>query len=223
MATDSEEPNPDLPPGAAIYGPVVLAAYDAFVLGFSNRCVWRCPTPRLLAHYDAHVSANHLDVGVGTGYFLDRCRFPAPDPALALLDLHPAALRWAGRRLRRYRPRAHLGDVLRPLELGGARFDSIGLNYVLHCLPGDLATKAAAFDHLAAVLNPGGVLFGATILGRGVPRNRLARALMTAYNRRGVFANVGDDAAGLERELGRRFRDLRVEVVGCVALFAARS
>jgi SAM-dependent methyltransferase len=218
----SAERSPNLSPGAAIYGPVVLAAYDAVVLGFSNRYVWRCPTPRLLAHYDAHVSANHLDVGVGTGYFLDRCRFPVSDPALALLDLHPAALGWARRRLRRYQPRTYRADVLRPFDLGGARFDSVGLNYVLHCLAGDLPSKAIAFDHLAAVLNPGAVLFGATILGRGQPRNRLARRLQSTYNRRGIFSNLADDAPSLDQELGQRFRDHRVEIVGCVALFVAR-
>ncbi len=29
-----------------------------------------------------------------------------------------------------------------------ARFDSIGLNFLLHCLPGTLREKAIVFDHL---------------------------------------------------------------------------
>ena len=53
--------------GPDIYGPRVLAAYDWAVLGFSNRQAWRCPTHLLLEHYNAHVSMNHLDVGVGSG------------------------------------------------------------------------------------------------------------------------------------------------------------
>ena len=48
--------------------PRVLAAYDLFVLRFSNRLVWRCPWPRLLDHYDRHVGASHLDA----------CAVPAP-------------------------------------------------------------------------------------------------------------------------------------------------
>ena len=60
---------------------------------------------------------------------------------------------------------------------------------MLHCLPGDFATKQAAFGHLRAVLNEGGVLFGSTLLGRGVTRNALAHALMTLYNRQGIFSN----------------------------------
>lgn len=52
--------------GQAVHTRRTLAVYDVVVLGISNRVVWKCPTPRLLAHYDRHVSANHLDVGAGT-------------------------------------------------------------------------------------------------------------------------------------------------------------
>src|SRR5215212_7835929 len=97
------------------------------------------------------------------------------------------------------------------------------MNYVLHCLAGNLSTKAVAFDHLAAVLNPGAVLFGATILGRGRPQTWLARRLLATYNRRGIFSNLADDASILDQELGRRFRDHRVEIVGSVALFSAQA
>ncbi len=43
-------------------------------------------TRPFLTLYDQYVSANHLDIGVGTGYFLDHCRFPAANPRLALMD-----------------------------------------------------------------------------------------------------------------------------------------
>jgi SAM-dependent methyltransferase len=210
--------------GQAIYSPALLALYDALILGVSNRLAWRCPAARLLAHYDAHVSATHLDVGVGTGYFLDRCRFPSPVPSLTLLDLNPHTLRWTLRRVRRYRPRAVVGNVLAPLGLAPGQFGSIGLNYVLHCLPGDFAAKAAALRHLRSVLREDGVLFGSTILGRGGGQNApnaLARALMAHYNRQGIFSNAMDNLAGLEAALRGTFRRHRISVEGCVALFAA--
>jgi len=59
--------------GQAVYSKRVLGNYDLVVLGLSNRFLWRCPTERLLEHYNRHVTENHLDVGVGTGYFLDNC------------------------------------------------------------------------------------------------------------------------------------------------------
>jgi len=46
----------------------LLSGYDLWVLGFSNTFVWRCPTRLLLEFYNEHISGNHLDVGVGTGY-----------------------------------------------------------------------------------------------------------------------------------------------------------
>ncbi|HJZ87341.1 MAG TPA: class I SAM-dependent methyltransferase [Polyangia bacterium] len=207
--------------GQAVYTPGVLALYDFFVLGVSNRWVWRCPTEGLLALYDAHVSACHLEVGVGTGYFLDRCRFPTAHPAITLLDLNPTPLAKAARRIARFQPRTQIANLLEPLPLAPNSFDSIGLNYVLHCLPGTIASKAVALASLRALLRPGGVLFGSTLLGRGGERSLAARGLMALYNARGIFSNREDDQAGLERALGAHFGRFEIRLLGCGALFVA--
>ena len=208
--------------GQAVYTKRTLVAYDVVVLGLSNRFIWKCPTRRLLAHYDRHVTENHLDVGVGTGYFLDRCRFPAPTPRLALMDLNPDALEFASQRLARYHPETYRRNVLEPISIGAKKFDSVGINYLLHCLPGSIESKSVAFDHLKALMNPNAVLFGSTLLQGGVPRSGPARRLMDTYNKRGIFSNQGDDLDGLKRALGRRFRNVSMEVAGCAALFAGQ-
>ncbi|CCJ06613.1 class I SAM-dependent methyltransferase [Methylocystis sp. SC2] len=207
--------------GQAVYTPKMLAIYDLLVLGLSNRWIWKCPTPRLLAHYDRHISGNHLDVGVGTGYFLDRCRFPAPTPRVALMDMNRDALQYAARRIARYRPEIYVRNVLAPIDAEGAKFDSLGVNYLLHCLPGDMATKARAFDFLAPLLNPGAVVFGSTLLQGGVERSFAAQRLMAFYNSKGVFSNAQDDLETLTRELEKRFSAVSVETIGCAALFSA--
>ena len=76
-------------------------------------------------------------------------------------------------------------DVLKPLPVRGP-FDSAALNYVLHCLPGPQPYKAVAIRNVAAVLTSDGVLFGATVLGRPEQHAPLARAVIWAFNRRGV-------------------------------------
>jgi 2-polyprenyl-3-methyl-5-hydroxy-6-metoxy-1,4-benzoquinol methylase len=209
--------------GQAIYSKRTLAAYDFVVLGVSNRLVWKCPTRRVEEHYDSHITPNHLDVGVGTGYFLDHCRFPSPTPRVALMDLNPDTLEFASRRIARYKPEVYRRNVLEPISLDARRFDSVGVNYLLHCLPGSMESKSAAFDHLKALMNPNAIVFGATLLQGGVTRNWLANRLMAAYNRRGIFSNERDDLQGLERALSQRFRDVRVAVVGCGALFSGRA
>ena len=209
--------------GQAVYTKRTLAVYDFVVLGVSNRFFWNCPTQRLEEHYNQHVTANHLDVGVGTGYFLDRCRFPSPTPHIALMDLNSDALDFSSKRIARYKPKTYRRNVLEPISIDGERFDSIGINYLLHCIPGSIESKAAVFDHLKALLNPNGILFGSTLLQRGVPRNWLAKRLMAIYNKKGIFANEHDDLDGLTRALEQRLRDVSVEVVGCAAIFSGRA
>ncbi len=157
--------------GQAVYTKRTLAAYDFVVLGLSNRFLWKCPTRRILDHYSEHVTKNHLDVGVGTGYFLDRCRFPCPTPRLALMDLNTNALLVASRRIARYHPETYRRNVLEPIAIDEEKFDSVGVNYLLHCLPGSIESKAVVFDHLKALMNTNAVLFGSTLLQGGVPRS----------------------------------------------------
>jgi len=206
--------------GQAIYTKDILHGYDFYVLGFSNRLLWKCPTRRLVDHYDRHVTANHLDVGVGTGYFLDKCRFPSKAPRIALMDLNQNSLNFASQRIARYNPKTFIRNVLEPITFDAPGFDSVGINYLLHCLPGPLESKAVALDHLKVLMNPGAVLFGSTLLQGNVPRSWFAQKQMDFYNRKGVFSNQHDDLDGLKRALGLRFKDVRVEVAGCAALFS---
>lgn len=152
---------PDVAAGAAFYTARTLGGYDAIVLGASNRFIWKCPTHRLLDQYNQYVTSNHLEVGVGSGYFLDNCRFPTASPKLMLTDLNTDCLAYTARRLQRYAPRTCVANVLDPLPPEIEPVDSIGLTYVLHCLPGPLQRKRAALTNLRQRLRPNGVLFGA--------------------------------------------------------------
>ena len=209
----------DVEAGQAVYTKLVLSVYDWWVLGVSNRFIWQCPTQKLLQFYNKHVSANHLDVGVGTGYYLDHCQFPAAAPQLALLDLNPNSLETTTQRVARYKPVSYQHNVLEPLNVNGASFDSIGVNYLFHCLPGNIQSKSVVLDNLKRTLNPGGVIFGSTLLQKGVNRGRLAKGLMHTYNRKGIFCNTEDSLEALKTNLAQRFATFEVEVAGCAALF----
>jgi hypothetical protein len=115
-----------------------------------------------------------------------------------------------------------LANVLEPLQCDVPAFDSIALNYVLHCLPGTMQSKQVVFDNLKPWLNPAGVVFGTTILGQGLRPNYLARKLMQLYNAKGIFSNRQDNLSDLEAILKRSFRDYWTQVVGCVAFFSGR-
>jgi hypothetical protein len=204
----------------AIYTPFMLSIYDSLVHGLSNHLAWRCPTRQLLDLYRANLSANHLEAGVGTGFFLDRMGGPELK-RLVLLDINRNCLARAERRLGRFKPTLCEANLLAPLELELAPFSSIGLTYVLHCLPGRMSEKLKAVDHLRPLMEERAVLFGATILGRGIEPNWAARVLLDLYNEKGVFNNREDDLRSLTDGLRERFDDVHVEMRGCVALFRA--
>jgi len=200
----------------------MLSWYDLLVLGISARWIWKCPSPVMRGLYDECVSDRHLEVGVGTGYFLDRCRFPVPDPQITLIDLNQNCLEAAAHRIARYRPETLVRNALEPLDLGDRKFDSAAINYVLHCLPGSMEEKSVIFDHLRDVMAPDGIIFGSTILSQGVVTGGVAKRLMGVYNRKQIFCNREDSLAALEASLSRRFERWEVRTVGTVALFKVR-
>lgn len=205
--------------GAQIYSKPALFLYDFFVLKLSNSLAWKCSSRILLNLYNQHISANHLDIGVGTGYFLDKCTFPRP-PKIFLLDLNPNSLEVSARRIRRYQPQNHRADILKPISLD-LTFDSIAINYLLHCLPGDLLSKEIVFKNVRSLLNETGVVFGATILGDKNQANFFAKKLLTIYNAKGIFSNSNDTLEDLEMLLAKNFKQYSLKQQGRVALFAA--
>jgi len=210
----------DIARAHAVYTPSMLSIYDLLVHGLSNHIAWRCPTRRLLDLYRANLSSNHLEAGVGTGFFLDRAGERSFE-RLVLLDINRNCLDRAARRLARFSPVLRQANLLAPIEPRLQAFDSVGLTYVLHCLPGRLSEKLACLDHLRPAMGQRAVLFGATILGRGIAPNGAARALLDLYNSKGVFNNREDDFETLSDELRRRFAKVEIERQGCVALFRA--
>ncbi len=209
--------------GQAVYTRRALQAYDAIIFGFNCPVIWRCRKTNFIDLYNAHVSTRHLDIGVGTGLLLDRCKFPAPDPAITLMDMNPNSLHAAATRLKRYTPHTHQANVLKPWGLPTGSFESVGMCNLLHCLPGTLADKAIVFEHARAVLTPGGVVLGTTLLGKGVDHTRLAKRTLSATNRRGVMSNLDDSLEDLTAALARTFTSYDVDTVGSMALFSART
>jgi SAM-dependent methyltransferase len=187
--------------GKAPYTRFFLSIYDWFALECHCRLIWQCSASHIVEFYNQNVSGNHLDIGVGTGYFLDKCRFPHNNPRLALIDINPNSLVRAKKRLKRYQPSIHQINILEPISLNMHGFDSIGLSHVLHCLPGNMETKEIVFKNILPLLNPGGIVFGTTFLFHGTKRNLLATTTFWLANRLGFMSTQQDSLVGLTRSL----------------------
>ncbi|NOK57942.1 MAG: class I SAM-dependent methyltransferase [Chloroflexi bacterium AL-W] len=207
--------------GSAFYTRTALFIYDYSVLWFSNRFVWQCPTPHLLTFYNQHLTDRHLDIGVGTGYFLGHGMFPSSKPQITLIDLNRNSLSTAAKRIARYSPAMCLANILEPLPLAlDQQFTSMGMGYLLHCLPRPMGEKfPQVLQHILPFLANDGVVFGATILGSPRPTG-LAATFMRTYNQKRIFSNIDDSYEGLEEVLRNHFYTVSLSQIGHVGLFA---
>lgn len=209
--------------GQDIYTKKVLRIYDLVVLKISNTFIWRCPSRRLLAFYNQHISEKHLDVGVGSGYFLAHCQWPCANPSITLMDMNENCLQYVRQRIAPMPATTVVANIFNKLPLGEEQFNSVGLNYVLHCVPGTMAEKAIIFDNIMPHLKEGGVLFGSTILGKSASHNLLSKKLQSLYNKKGYFSNLKDSLEDLRSELEARFTEVTIVQRGVVAIFVAKK
>jgi SAM-dependent methyltransferase len=205
--------------GQADYTPLLLRLYDPIVLGVVAGLVWRVPPEPLLDNYRRNIREPHLDVGPGTGYCIERSGLP-DGSRVTILDPNRNVLRHAASKLGRFDVTAVEADALKPLPVA-ERFESAGMNMVLHCLPGPMSRKALAIQNIAAVLSPTGTLFGATILGRSGDHGWLGHRVLTAFNKRGAFDNLDDSEVKLRQMLEASFDRVEVKVVRSAAIFSA--
>jgi 2-polyprenyl-3-methyl-5-hydroxy-6-metoxy-1,4-benzoquinol methylase len=200
-----------------------LFFYDFLLYGVISKYAWGSSIQRLDSHYKKYVKHNHLEVGVGTGFLLNRVVFDSAHPRLALMDLSRECLEKTKRKVARYSPETYLQNLLEPIQHKIDKFDSIGINYVMHCVPGNFKEKGVAFTHLQALLSENGILFGTTVLSEDIHQNLLAKPFMWLMNSLGVFNNRGDNARDLNECLERHFQLIEFEVVGVTAFFAVKN
>jgi Methyltransferase domain len=197
----------------------LLSIYDINVTYFNNRFAWRCPKERIVEHYLANLSKNHLEVGVASVFYLLRALKNRTVNRLAIMDLNENCLKKSEKKLQSMSPEIYQRNILEPIALPEQTFDSIGLSYVLHVVPGSFEQKGVIFKHLKSLLNEGGTFFGNTLLTEGVNRNYLSRFLMDGANKRGFFHNDKDTLDGLEAALSSVFNKVKIVTVGSAAIF----
>ena len=209
------------PASAKIYSKLVLSVYDLWVLKISNRFFWKCPTSEQLKYFEQFYSDNHLDIGVGTGYYLKHNSETQLGRRLALMDINRNSLTVAEKTLSHYKPEIYIQDILKPISQPIQPFSSVSISYLLHCLSGPFNKKELVFRHIKEILEPGGILFCSTIVNQG-DFNLLATRLMKTYNQKGIFGNLEDTKQNLETTLHQHFSWVQIKMVGHVALFAAK-
>lgn len=135
------------------------------------------------------------------------------------MDINPNSLSHTQEVLSHLHTDIMIRDIFESAPSMSEKFDSISMNYLLHCLPGSMEDKSVAIKNAANMLKEDGILFGATIISDENRQTYLSRALMRFYTSKGIFGNNEDRVSKLHNELDRYLKEVSIEVVGCVALF----
>lgn len=206
--------------------------YDLAALRFNMTYLWRCPVDTVqLPLFRENFSDRHLDIGVATGYFPTaalRCEGQSQsDKHLTLMDLNPNSLKAAEDRVlsecAEVATTCVEADIKAPIPktLQNAKFESISMFNLFHCVPG--TDKVEAFGRVAQLLGDDGVLIGVTVLGVGHTLNWFTTLCLRFYNGLGVFNNWDDRKEVFDEALNKEFAEVETCVVGLMLVFRARK
>ena len=181
--------------GQADYTPLLLdptTCRHRFVAGL----LWRVPGEPLIEDYRRNIRRQHLEVGPGTGYFIDRVRAPrrqqaddpGPEPECPSAQRHEAA-----------EPVSTHGveaDVLKPLPVEGPSSRPRE-----HGVPLPARTDVRAKHWPSRTSRPSSPPTGPCSARPCSAAPRItagwATRVLTAFNRRGAFDNLDDTEEGL--------------------------
>lgn len=206
---------------AALYNKMLLSVYDLYVYRFAAPIAFRCPVQNMESLYEKYCTPQHLEIGVGTGYFLEKAHQRGQLKNVTLLDLNPNCLHITAEKLTGLKVSSCEANILKPFPLGNERFSSVGINFVLHCVPGSFAEKGIVFKHIKQHLAPAGVVFGSTAIYQSAKKNLLAPVVMNAYNALGIFNNKSDIKQELIDCLSTEFKYINIEQIGNILFFVA--
>ena len=85
-----------------------------------------------------------------------------------------------------------------------------------------MISKGIAFEHIKGMLNPDGIVFGSTILGKDLRHSLFTSLALAISNAIGTMSNMKDDLEGLQNSLIKHFSESHVNLIGNEAIFWAK-
>lgn len=185
--------------------------------------VWKCPKQHLEQQFISNVSLNHLEVGVTSDFSFTRRLKANKNLNMVYLDPDAKALKRAGKNTAHLKPRLFQGSLMHQWGFRNQKFNSINLNFVLHCLQGDFEGKVNALCiNARSCLADNGTIFGSAILRDRISTNPLSEYFLNRCNKSGVMNNEKDSYRKLERMLNYYFNNVHITMVGYVVMFEGR-
>jgi len=179
--------------------------YDAsveFLFGGTADVMRRMAIPPIVDHTRPHHRPRILDVGCGTGRFLDQLRQALPSGQLYGLDLSPYYLKRAAELLGEGTPVSLIADNAESMPFADGLFDAVTSVFLFHELPSDV--RRQVMREAWRVLTPGGsfVVCDSAQLADSAEIEAALHAFPAAYHEPYYKGYLKDDLAVVMRECG---------------------
>ena len=196
-----------------------LKYYDYLVNEINCKYVWRCEPQNIINMYRQHCSSSHLEIGPGTGHFLlmsGKKQFNS----LGIMDINKKILNYSANQLGSqynnisiYHQNIFMSDNFDQIKPS-----SVGVNYVLHCVPGNLENKMEKLINNLSN-NEKTTIFGATVINDSERQTVSSKLLLKFLNKKGVFHNKEDYSYHLKDYLVKNNIRHELQIIGNVLLF----
>ena len=193
-----------------------LKLYDYLVNDINCSYAWRCHKSNIFENYKNNIKTNHLEIGPGTGYFLEN---NYNIKKLYLMDINDDTLNFSKNNLSENYQLETINHNIFEDKLEIKDLESVGLNYVLHCVPGRLEDN---IDNLINNLETNNKVnfFGATVVSDKILQNRLSTIELFFLNKYNIFNNEMDTSKNLIDYLKYNHIKYQEKIVGNVLLFS---
>lgn len=199
-----------------------LQVYDVFVNEINCKYIWSCDKSKIFNLYKKNVRPNHVEIGPGTGYYLKPSMYKIKK--LALVDINQDILDYSRKNLKENNCNIEtfcINLFSKPNKFTVNKNSSIGINCVLHCIPGKLETKIQhILDNIEKDKNI--VLFGATVVN-DKSDSVLVNLELKFLNHFKIFQNGADFSHELVDYLQKKKLTYHVEKVGQILFFTIQK
>ena len=193
----------------------VLKNYDFFVNHINCKYVWRCDQQNITNKYNRNISKNHIEIGPGTGYFLKDYEFNN----LTLIDVNTNILSECKKNLEKNCKNINIINTNvfeKNNKIAVNHCESVGLNYVLHCVPNNLSISINNLVNNIPKKNY--QLFGSTVIP---PENKynLANLEIFILNKMKIFNNKKHSEEDISSYINKNFHKNKINKIGHNLLF----
>ena len=191
--------------------------YDYLVNDINCNYAWRCNKTNIFDLYRKNLKPNHLEIGPGSGYFLLPKHHNKKIENLYLMDINYPILNHSHTQLKNHFPNVYpIKHNIFENSLKFFDFQSVGINYVLHCVPGSLENK---MEKLIENLPNNVSIFGSTVINDYDKQTNLSKLELMFLNKFGIFNNYDDYSNSFIKFVDSNKLNFNTQIIGNVLIF----